>query len=139
MRAWLIGLGVFCCLLTARMVEAAVKAPHATSRAPSGAGHNPALTLLYWVIAIALAVTALSLFRRAMRREYRWVPPQQSTRDWDSYIAPKPPRAAPSPPRPRTPPPVPSPAPRPERRLTRDDIESLREQAEWRFRNRNSE
>jgi hypothetical protein len=74
----LIALGVFCWLVTVRLIMAAVTATHQVQ------------ALVFWALVVAGAYGGLSLFRRAKRPEYRQIPPQQSTRDWDSYIAPKP-------------------------------------------------
>ncbi|MEV6411953.1 hypothetical protein [Kribbella sp. NPDC051718] len=77
MRGTLIALGVFCWLATARLIVAAVNS-------------SPG----YWVLAIAAAYGGFALIQRSMRPEYRHVPPPQSTRDWDTYLAPKPAKPA---------------------------------------------
>lgn len=83
MKGTLTALGVFCWLVAARLLEAAVTATHQTQ------------ALICWSLVIAGAYAGWSLIRRARRPEYRHVPPAQSTRDWDSYIAPKAPTPKP--------------------------------------------
>lgn len=99
MKGTLIGLGLLCWLISVRVVEGAAKTSHRAnveSRAHGSGGQYSVEALALWLLAIAFIIAGLALIRRAMRPEYKHVPPPQATRDWDAYLAPKTPKPRPS-------------------------------------------